>query len=162
IVATRRKHLHISMSNKFIPKPDKIRGFSAPTFRLERPLPSMPQYLSTRSTEQLQRLALLLLINLLCTLNGLLFLIEFRVHRKDQQSTLANQATLVSSNLELHIRTTHQILEEIVAQHGFLSTEQLQERMQSLANAMPIIRGIGVLDSRGFPLGGTRLVPQGT
>ncbi len=122
----------------------------------------MPQFLSTRSTEQLQRLALLLLIILVGTLNGIFSLIEFREHRKDQQSTLANQATLVSSNLELHIRTTHQILEEIVAQHGFLSTEQLQERMQSLANAMPIIRGIGVLDSRGFPLGGTRLVPQGT
>lgn len=122
----------------------------------------MPQFLSTRSTEQLQRLALLLLIILVGTLNGIFSFIEFREHRKDQQGTLANQATLVSTNLELHLRTTHQILEEIVALNGFLTLNQLQERMQSLANAMPIIRGIGVLDSRGFPLVGTRLIPHGT
>lgn len=122
----------------------------------------MSRLLSTRSNEQLQRLALLLLIIVVGLLNGVFSYIEFRELRRDQQDTLANQAALVSANLELHIRSTHQVLQEIVASHGFLSHEQQAERMQALANAMPIIRGIGMLNSRGFPLGGTRMIPQGT
>src|SRR5690606_12528144 len=122
----------------------------------------MSRLLSTRSNEQLQRLALLLLIIVVGLLNGVFSYIEFRELRRDQQDTLANQAALVSANLELHIRSTHQVLQEIVASHGFLSHEQQAERMQALANAMPIIRGIGILNSRGFPLVGTRLIPHGT
>ena len=109
-----------------------------------------------------QRIALLMLIALLGVLTSLFSLIEFRQHNKSEKNTLTNQARLIAVNLELHMRSANQVLEEIQALHGYTTLEQQRERMQLLVNAMPIIRGIGLLDSTGAQIAGTRMISTGT
>lgn len=107
---------------------------------------------SARHRERSQRLALLSLIALLGILITLFSLIEFRQLQRNEKDTLANQAKLVSDNLALHMRSANQVLDEIQALHGYTSMDEQRERMQLLVNAMPIIRGIGLLDSKGLQI----------
>lgn len=115
-----------------------------------------------RNSMKSQRLALTLLIALIGVLIVIFSLIEFQERRRSEKDTLANQAKLVSANLELHMRSANQVLEEIQALHDFTTLDALRERMQSLVNAMPIIRGIGLLDRKGGQVTGTRMVAMGT
>lgn len=115
-----------------------------------------------RNSMKSQRLALMLLIALIGVLIVIFSLIEFQERRRSEKDTLANQAKLVSANLELHMRSANQVLEEIQALHDFTTLDALRDRMQSLVNAMPIIRGIGLLDRKGGQVTGTRMVATGT
>lgn len=122
----------------------------------------MPMSPLTRNSVRLQRLIVALTIALLGTLVGIFIFIDFQHVRQNEEDRLETQATLVSTNLELHMSSANQVMEEILALLDFAEAEQQLERMQSLVNAMPIIRGIGIVDSQGLAVVNTRRVPQGT
>jgi len=105
---------------------------------------------------QLQRLALALFIIMVGLLIGVFTLLGFQQARKSEEDKLSTQASLVATNLQLNLRSANHVLEETLALLDFVTLEQQRERMQSLVNAMPIIRGIGILDSQGIQLVGTR------
>ena len=117
----------------------------------------MPNQPLMRNSMKSQRIALAVLLASLSILTGVFAMIDFQHRYSNEKDTLANQARLVTANLELHMSSANHVLEEIQALYGFTSLELQRERMQSLVNAMPIIRGIGLLDSKGFQIAGTRM-----
>lgn len=110
----------------------------------------------SRNSKQLQRLVLVLIFTVLGCLIGVFAVIDLKQISKEERDKLATQASLVSTNLQLHMRSANLVLEETVALLDFSSLAQQHDRMQSLVNAMPMIRGIGVLDSQGVQIVGTR------
>lgn len=116
----------------------------------------MPHPPLSRNSMQLQRLVLVLFFTALGALIGVFALLDLQQLSEEEQDKLSTQAGLVSTNLQLHMRSANHVLAETVALLDFSSLEQQQERMQSLVNAMPMIRGIGVLDSQGIQTVGTR------
>jgi diguanylate cyclase (GGDEF)-like protein/PAS domain S-box-containing protein len=117
------------------------------------PMPKSP--LSHHSV-RMQRLALALTLTLLGALIGALVLIDFQHIRENEEEKLYTQTSLVASNMQLHMRSVNHVLEEILALQDFASPEEQTERMHSFVNAMPLIRGMGILDEHGRRLRGTR------
>lgn len=109
----------------------------------------------SRNSLQLQRFILAVAIALLGGLIGVFTLVDFQQLRQNEQDKLASQASLIAANLQLHMRSANDVLDETMALMNFTETPQLRDRMQSLVNAMPMIRGIGLLDSNGVQTVGT-------
>lgn len=105
---------------------------------------------------RLQRLALSLTLLLLGALMAALVAIDYQRVRKNETDRLATQSALVAGNLQLQMRSIDRVLDETLALLDFATADQQLDRLHSLVNAMPIIRGIGVLDSQGQRLIGTR------
>lgn len=114
------------------------------------PHPHMPNPPLTRNSVRVQCIILAAFLALLGALMGLMILIDQQRTRTNEATRLATQAMLVSNNLQQNMHSANHILEETLALYDIASDEQQLERMHTLANAMPIIRAIGILDSNGI------------
>lgn len=105
---------------------------------------------------RLQRLVFALFLLILTLLISLYAYLDFQHLRETENEKLANQATVVSINVEQHLISIDRMIEEILALQQFVDDEQQRDHIQSLVNAMPIIRSISILDSNGVQVMGTR------
>lgn len=105
---------------------------------------------------RLQRVIFALFLLILCGLVGLYVYLDFHRIRTTENEKLATQATVVSLNVEQHITSIDRMIEEILALQQFVDIVQQRDHIQSLVNAIPIIRSIIVLDRAGWQVMGTR------
>jgi len=110
---------------------------------------------------RLQRLTFALVLVLLSGMVVFYVVVSFQHIRNSENDKLAIQASVVAANIELHITSINHVLEEILALVNFADPGQQRDHMQSLVNAMPIIRAISILDSDGRQTMGTREANNG-
>jgi len=121
----------------------------------------MPNSTLSRASVKRQRITLAIIVALLGGLVSVYNLLDFRHVREHEEDKLVTQAELVSTNIELHITSADRVLDEILALLDMSNPGQQQDPMQSLVNAMPIIRAIGILDRDGRQVAGTRYLNNG-
>ncbi len=105
---------------------------------------------------RLQRLALTAFLLVLSGMVALSIFMDYRQERSTESQSLVTQAQIVSANIEIHVTSVDRVLEEILAMQYFTDLEQQRDHMQSLVNAMPLIRSISILDANGIQVIGTR------
>lgn len=122
----------------------------------------MPSNLLPANTFHLQRLIFTLFILMLSCVVGLYIYLNHQQIRHSENQKLVAQANVVAVNIEQHITSLDRVIEEILALRQFVNAEQLRDHIQSLVNAMPIIRSISIMDHQGRQIMGTRDQYNGT
>lgn len=105
---------------------------------------------------RLQRLTFAVFMFALSCVVAVSIFMDYRLVRATEGQNLVTQANIVSANIQMHLTSIDRVLEEILAMGFYTDLDRQRDHMQSLVNAMPIIRAISILDVNGRQIIGTR------